>query len=61
MFGGDPEFEVVGEAGDGAEAVELAQALEPDVVLMDLRMPGMDGVSAITEMAGRGCRRGSWC
>ena len=40
MFAGDPEFEVVGEAGDGAEAVALAEALRPDVVLMDLRMPG---------------------
>jgi DNA-binding NarL/FixJ family response regulator len=53
MFAPDPDFEVVGEARDGAEAVRLAQALEPDVVLMDLRMPGMDGVTAITEMARR--------
>jgi DNA-binding NarL/FixJ family response regulator len=41
-----PGFEVVGEAEDGAEAVELARRLEPDVVLMDLSMPGMDGVEA---------------
>jgi DNA-binding NarL/FixJ family response regulator len=46
-----PEFEVVGEAGDGAEAVTRAMALQPDVVLMDLRMPGTDGVTAIRRLA----------
>ena len=51
MFAPDPGFEVLGEAADGAEAVRLAQALGPDVILMDLRMPGMDGVAAITELA----------
>ncbi|WP_309104470.1 response regulator transcription factor [Microbacterium sp.] len=51
MFAGDPRFEVVGEAGDGAEAVALAQTLSPDVVLMDLRMPRMDGVTAIKRLA----------
>jgi DNA-binding NarL/FixJ family response regulator len=51
MFSPDPEFDVVGEAGDGAEAVRLAQLLQPDVILMDLRMPGMDGVTAIGELA----------
>jgi DNA-binding NarL/FixJ family response regulator len=44
-------FEVVGEAASGAEAVTLAERLRPDVVLMDLRMPGTDGVTAITELA----------
>jgi DNA-binding NarL/FixJ family response regulator len=53
MFAQDPEFEVLGEAADGAEAVHLAQSLRPDVILMDLRMPGMDGVSAIRELAQR--------
>ncbi|GAB2584656.1 response regulator [Kribbella endophytica] len=50
MFAADPDFEVVGQAGDGAEAVRLARVLAPDVILMDLRMPGMDGVAAITEL-----------
>jgi DNA-binding NarL/FixJ family response regulator len=58
MFAGAADFEVVGEAGDGAEAVELAARLLPDVVLTDLRMPRMDGVAAIRAMAERGlpCR-----
>ncbi len=54
MFAGDPGFEVVAEAGDGAEAVALAERLGPDVVLMDLRMPRLDGVCAIRAMAERG-------
>ena len=54
MFASAPGFEVLGEAADGAEAVRLAQELRPDVILMDLRMPGMDGLAAITELARRG-------
>ncbi|MBB5081922.1 response regulator [Nonomuraea endophytica] len=56
MFTGDPGFEVLGEAGDGAQAVQLARTLDPDVVLMDLRMPVMDGVTAIKELARIGAR-----
>ena len=48
---GSPGFVVVGEASDGAEAVTRARALRPDVVLMDLRMPDVDGVTAIKRMA----------
>jgi DNA-binding NarL/FixJ family response regulator len=50
MLASQPEFEVVGEAEDGARAVELAQQLSPQVVLMDLRMPVMDGVEATTRI-----------
>ena len=56
MMASDPAIEVVGEASDGAEAVGLARALDPDVVLMDLRMPGTDGVAAIRELARLGVR-----
>ncbi|MBN6054846.1 response regulator [Nonomuraea sp. RK-328] len=51
MFASAPGLRVVGEAADGATAVRLAQELQPDVILMDLRMPGMDGLTAITELA----------
>ncbi len=50
MFEGEAEFDVVGEAADGAEAVRRARALAPDVILMDLRMPNLDGVSAIAAL-----------
>jgi DNA-binding NarL/FixJ family response regulator len=46
----DPDFEVIGEAENGAEAVDLARRLNPDVVLMDLLMPVMDGITAISEI-----------
>ena len=46
MLSGEPDFEVVGEATNGKEAITLTGELRPDVVLMDLRMPEMDGVTA---------------
>ena len=46
----EEDFEVVGDAGDGAEAITIAEELRPDVVLMDLRMPGMGGLEAIEQL-----------
>ena len=50
MLAAEPDIDVVGEAGSGDEAVSLGGALRPDVILMDLRMPDGDGVSAITRI-----------
>ncbi|RIH83803.1 response regulator [Calidithermus roseus] len=50
LLSSQPDFEVVGEAGNGQEALNMLERLDPDVVLMDLRMPGMDGVTAIRRM-----------
>jgi DNA-binding NarL/FixJ family response regulator len=49
-----PDFEVVGEAADGSEAVRLAGALRPDVILLDLEMPGTDGVAALERLRDAG-------
>jgi DNA-binding NarL/FixJ family response regulator len=51
ILSASPGLEVVGEAYDGAEAVECTVRLRPDVVLMDLRMPGVDGLTAIERMS----------
>ena len=50
MLAGQPDFEIVGEASSGIEAVALTAALHPDVVLMDLRMAGLDGVAATAQI-----------
>lgn len=56
VIGSQPDMQVVGQACDGAEALRLAETLQPDVVLMDVRMPGMDGIEStkgITELGQR--------
>ena len=54
LFAGDPDFEVVAEAENGREAVSRAEVFHPHVVLMDLRMPVLDGVGATREIVERG-------
>jgi DNA-binding NarL/FixJ family response regulator len=53
MLENQPDFEVVGEASDGTVALRLANELEPDLILMDLRMPVMDGVTATRQIKSR--------
>jgi DNA-binding NarL/FixJ family response regulator len=50
LLSGEPEIEIVGEASTGREAVERARRLDPDVVLMDVRMPDLDGIGATLEL-----------
>ena len=50
----EPEFQVVGEAADGAEALQLVQQLKPDILLLDLAMPRMPGIETLRELASQG-------
>ncbi|MBD2829490.1 response regulator transcription factor [Streptomyces globisporus] len=56
MFTAAPGFEVLGEAANGVDALAVVERCDPDVVLMDLRMPGGGGVAAIAELTRRGAR-----
>ena len=55
------DIEVVGEAADGAEAISACAELTPDVVLMDVRMPGVDGIDATRAVTATDSPRRSWC
>jgi DNA-binding NarL/FixJ family response regulator len=57
VLGAQADIDVVGEAGDGAQAIELAEELRPDVVLMDVRMPVLDGVEATKRIVAAGTAR----
>ena len=52
----EPDLQVAGEAGDGAEAVSAARQLDPDVILMDVRMPRIDGIQATARLTRSGCQ-----
>ena len=61
ILGAETDIEVVGEASDGRAAAERCAELRPDVVLMDVRMPGVDGIEATRTVTAQATRRGCWC
>ena len=61
LIGTEPGMEIIGEAGDGEQAVAAVRALHPDVTLLDMVMPRMDGLEAILSSSRSRRRRASWC
>lgn len=59
LLSSDPDFKIVGEAEDGRESIRLAETLVPDLILMDLSMPKMTGIEAISEIKKRSTDRKS--
>src|SRR5918997_7014409 len=60
LLAGEPDLKIVGEAADGREALELCRELCPDVVLMDVRMPKVDGLEATRAIKEEGPQTGVW-
>ncbi len=56
MLDADPDIEVVAEAVNGSEALHLTRELDPDVLVVDIRMPKLDGLEATARVAATGCR-----
>ena len=61
LLSSEPDFEVIAEAGDGRTAVELAEKLSPNIVVMDIAMPGLNGIEATRQIVDRVASAASSC